>query len=90
YISPEDVPEDIIKKEQEVYKAQLKDKSKDQAEKAMEGKLESFYESICLLKQSYVLNQDMKVDELINETVVVLKENIKVARFVRFEVGDRS
>ena len=90
YITPEDVPEDVIKKEQEVYRAGLKDKSKDMVKKAMQDKLESFFESICLLKQPYVLNQDIKVEDLISETVVVLKENIKVARFVRFEVGDRS
>lgn len=90
YISPEDVPEDVLKKEKEVYLAQLQDKSKGAGEKALQGKLEAFYESVCLTKQLFVLNSDIKVEELMAETIGILKENIKIARFVRFEVGDRS
>ncbi|MBU1092125.1 elongation factor Ts [Patescibacteria group bacterium] len=90
YISPEDIPEDVLKKEKEVYSAQLQDKSKESSQKASQGKLDAFYESVCLTKQIFVLNSDIKVEELMAETVGILKENIKIARFVRFEVGDRS
>jgi len=90
YIAPEDVPAEVVEKEKKVYTAQLKGKSKEIAEKAIAEKLEDFYASICLIKQPFVLNQDLQVEDIIGETVGVLKENIKVARFVRFEVGDRS
>ncbi|HAR54923.1 TPA: elongation factor Ts [Patescibacteria group bacterium] len=90
YIAPDDVPMDVLDKEKEVYAAQLQDKSKGAAEKALQGKLEAFYEAVCLIKQPFVLNPELKVEELMAETVGILKENIKIARFVRFEVGDRS
>ncbi len=90
YISPEDVPAEVVEKEREVYAAQVQDKSKAAAEKAVQGKLEDFYTSVCLIKQPFVLNQELMVENIIAETIGVLKENIKVARFVRFEVGDRS
>ncbi len=90
YISPEDVPADVIAKEREVYVAQVADKSKEIAEKAVQAKLEDFYAAVCLIKQPFVLNPELKVENLIAETVVILKENIKIARFVRFELGDHS
>ena len=90
YISPEDVPKDVVEKEREVYAAQVQDKSKELAEKAIQGKLEDFYTSVCLIKQPFVLNPELTVENIMAETVVILKENIKIARFVRFEVGDRS
>lgn len=90
YIAPEDIPADVIKKEKEVYKAQLKGKSKTVVDKAVEGKLETFYESVCLLKQPFVLNQDVKIEDLLSEIIGVLKENIKIARFIRFAVGDHK
>ncbi len=89
YIQPSDVPKDVIEKEKKLYKSQLKDKSKAVADKAIEGKLENFYASVCLLKQPFVLDQDLSVEDLITDTIGVLKENIQIARFIRFEVGDR-
>ncbi|MFA5966908.1 MAG: translation elongation factor Ts [Patescibacteria group bacterium] len=90
YIAPEDVPAAVIEKEQEVYAAQVQDKAKATAEKAIQGKLADFYASVCLIKQPFVLNPELTVENIMAETVGILKENIKVARFVRFEVGDRS
>jgi len=90
YISPEDVPAEVVEKEREVYAAQVQDKSKAAAEKTVQGKLEDFYASVCLVKQPFVLNQELMVENIIAETIGVLKENIKVARFVRFEVGNWS
>lgn len=90
YISPEDVPENVIKKEKELYKSQLKGKDKAIVDKAVEEKLKNFYESVCLLKQPFVLNQEVKIEDLINDLIVTIKENIKIARFVRFELGDRE
>lgn len=90
YIHPTDVPKDVIEKEKKLYKSQLKGKSKAIADKAIAGKLENFYASICLLKQPFVLDQDLSVEDLITDTIGVLKENIQIARFIRFEVGNRE
>ena len=90
YIQPSDIPKDVIEKEKKLYKAQLKDKPKALADKAIEGKLENFYASVCLLKQPFVLDQDLSVEDLITDTIGVLKENIQVTRFIRFEVGNRG
>lgn len=90
YIAPEDVPDDVIKKETALYKSQLKGKSKATINKAIKSKLDNFYESVCLLQQPFVLDQNIKTEGLIADAVGVLKENIRVARFVRFEVGDKK
>lgn len=90
YIYPTDIPKDVIEKEKKLYKSQLKGKSKAIADKAIEGKLENFYASICLLKQPFVLDQDLSVEDLITDTIGILKENIQIARFIRFEVGNRE
>ena len=89
YVGIEDVPAEVIAAEKELYKSQMAGKAKDMADKAIAGKLDSFYESVCLLRQPFVLDQDKTVEELINDFVGIVKENIKVARFARFELGDR-
>ena len=90
YVAPEDVPSEVVKKEKDLYKSQLEGKSSELVEQALEGKLNGFYESVCLTKQPYVLDQDKKVEDLISEIVGILKENIKIGRFVRFELGVRE
>jgi len=90
YIAPEDVPKDVVDKEKELYKSQLEGKSKEIAKKAIEEKLNSFYASVCLLKQPFVLDQEVRVEDLISDIVGLLKENIQVARFIRFEVGGKE
>lgn len=90
YVSPEDVPANVIRKEKDLYKSQLEGKSKELIKQALEGKLNGFYESVCLTKQPFVLDQDKKVEDLISEIVGILKENIKISRFVRFELGVRE
>src|SRR3989344_117837 len=69
YVAPEDVPADVIAAEKELYKSQVEDKSKAVADKAITGKLDGFYESVCLLRQPFVLDQDKKVEDLINNVV---------------------
>lgn len=90
YVDPKDVPVAVIKKEKDLYKSQSEGKPKELIDQAIEGKLNSFYESVCLTKQPFVLDPDKKVEDLIAEIVGILKENIKVSRFVRFELGVRE
>ena len=90
YISKEDVPPEIIEKEKEIYRTQLKNEGKPEhvIEKIIEGKLEKFYEEVCLLEQPFVRNPEIKVKDLITEAISKLGENIVVRRFARFVVGE--
>ncbi len=90
YISPEDVPQEVIEKEKEIYREQLIKQGKPEhiIDKIIEGKIKSFYEDICLLEQPYARDPKKKIKELIAEYIHKLGENIKVKRFVRFQLGE--
>lgn len=89
YISPEDVPSEIIEREKEIIRAQIQDAKKPPQiiEKIIEGKLQKFYEEVCLLDQPYIRDDKIKVRDLVNIYISKFGENIKVRRFVRFEIG---
>lgn len=90
YISKEDVPQDIISREKEIYMAQVANKPPQVVEKIVEGKLEKFFSDSCLLEQIFIKDTDqkMKIKDLITEKIAKLGENILVRRFARFQVGE--
>jgi elongation factor Ts len=89
WISPDEVPEDVVAKEKEIYMSQAKQAGKpDQMlEKIADGKLKKFYSEVCLLEQSFVKDTDKSVAELIKEKIAQLGENITIGRFCRFQLG---
>lgn len=89
WISPADVPEDVIGKEKEIYMTQAKQAGKPEKmlEKIAEGKLKKFYSEVCLIEKPFVKDQDKTVGELIKEKIAQLGENITVGRFARFQIG---
>lgn len=88
YISKEDVPQEIIEKEKEIYKAQITGNKPPQViEKIIEGKLEKFFEEMCLLNQPFIREPEKKIQDLITEKIAKFGENIVIRRFVRFQVG---
>jgi len=89
WISPADVPTDIVAKEKEIIQAQLGDMKKppEILEKIVLGKLNKFYEEVCLLEQPYIREDKIKVKDLITRLVAKMGENIKVGRFARYEIG---
>lgn len=88
YVRREEVPAALVDREREVALAQAKEQGKEKfADKIAEGKLNSFFEDICLLEQPYQKDPTRKVKDLVANAVAQLKENIVVSRFVRFEVG---
>lgn len=89
-ISPEDVPEEILNKEKEIYRAQALQMGKPEKmiDKIVEGKLQKFFKESCLLNQAYVRNPDITVTDLLNESIAKIGENITIKRFVRFQVGE--
>jgi len=90
YISKEDVPQEELEKEKEVMKAQVLESGKpaDIAEKIVEGKIEKFYEEVCLLNQTYIRDTKLKIDDLLQALIAKIGENIKVRRFTRFQLGE--
>jgi elongation factor Ts len=89
YISPEDIPAEVIEREKEIIKAQLQDAKKppEIIEKIVQGKLAKFYEEVCLLDQPYIKDDKIKVRDLVNTHISKFGENIKIRRFVRYELG---
>lgn len=89
YISIEDVPAEVIEKEKEIYRAQMKDSGKPEnvIEKIVDGKLAKFYEEVCLLEQEYIKESKVIIKDLIREKIAAFGENIEVGRFSRFQIG---
>ena len=92
YVRREDVPAEILERERSVYRAQMADSGKPQPviDKIVEGKLGSFYEQVCLMDQPSIRDPKQPVNALLQAAIAKLGENIAVARFVRFKVGESS
>ncbi|NOZ26900.1 MAG: translation elongation factor Ts [Chloroflexi bacterium] len=90
YVSPEDVPAEVIEREKETYRAQMADSGKPEhiIERIVEGKLEKFYDETCLLRQPFIRDEGMTVQDLITDAIARLGENIVVRRFIRYELGE--
>ena len=90
YISREEVPEEELAHEKEVLTEQARQEGKPEKiiEKMVEGRLEKFYEEIVLLDQKFIKDSDKKVKDILNDLIAKIGENIKIRRFVRFEVGE--
>lgn len=88
-ITREDVPDEVLAREKEIYIQQAIESGKPAniAEKMVGGKVEKFLAEICLLEQKYVKNQDLSIQDLLNELVGKMGENISIKRFARFQVG---
>ena len=88
-IRREDVPEEIVQREEEIYRAQAAETGKPEniLDKIVQGKMEKFYKESCLLEQQYVRDPDITIQDLIHETVAKAGENMTVRRFVRYQLG---
>lgn len=92
YLSREDVPQNVIEQEREIYRAQITDKPPHVIEKIVEGKFEKFYSENCLLDQVFIKDPDQKkrIKDLIAESIARLGENVVIRRFVRFQLGETA
>jgi elongation factor Ts len=88
YISPENVPAEIVEKEKEIWKAQMAQEKKPEEiqKKIMEGKEKKFREEISLLAQPFVKNPDIKISDLLAEKIAKTGENIQIGDFSRLEL----
>lgn len=90
YVKREDIPQDVIGKERAIYRTQALESGKPEkvVEKMVDGKIEKFFQEVCLLEQSFVKNPDITVKGLLTDIMAKLGENMAVKRFVRFKVGE--
>ncbi len=89
-VKSEDIPEEIVNKEKEIYRAQALESGKPEKilDKIAEGKLDKFFKENCLLNQAYVRDPNITVADVINDVIAKIGENITVRRFVRFQIGE--
>ena len=90
YVKREDVPASIVAAEQEIYKAQVKDKPPQAVEKIVAGKLDKFYSTVCLIEQPFIKNPELIVKDHLTQKIAQLGENIVIRRFVRWQLGEET
>ena len=90
FIRKEDVTAEALDKERDIQRARAKQEGKPEKmlDKITEGRMQKFYEEICLYEQPYIKDNTQTVADLIKASIAKLGENISVSRFVRFKVGD--
>src|SRR6266852_1902971 len=88
YVSRADAPGNLIEAEREIYKAQVKGKPENVMNKIVEGKLDKFFSTVCLLEQGFIKNPDQTIKELVSAKIAELGENIVIRRFTRYLVGE--
>ena len=88
YVSPEDIPEDVLNKEKKIIKESLMSESKkiEMLDKIVEGKLNKWYEEVCLLQQPFIKDESTIIEELINEKIASLGEKIVISGFCRKQI----
>lgn len=91
-VSPDQLPEDLLEKEKQIFLHQAKEEGKPDniAEKIVEGRIKKYYKEVCLLEQPFIKDDSKSIADLINEAVAVLGENIQIGRFTRMALGEDS
>ena len=89
-ITPEEVSQETVDKEMEIYRGQAKEMGKPEniAEKISEGKLKKFFKENCLMNQAYVREPEKTIADYLNEQIAKIGENISIKRFSRFQLGE--
>ncbi len=91
-IKREEIGEEILEKEKEIYREQAKGQNKPEKiiERIVEGKLEKFYQENCLLEQPFVKDPQITIKEYLTSIIAKIGENINISRFVRFQLGENN
>jgi elongation factor Ts len=92
YVRREDVPADVLEREREIYRGQMEGQNKPPAviDKIVEGKLNSFYEQVCLMDQPSVRDPKVTIGQIVQQAIAKMGENIAIPRFVRFKLGETA
>jgi elongation factor Ts len=90
YVSRDQVPVESIEREREIYRAQVAGKPPNIVEKIVEGKIDKFFSTVCLVDQAFIKNPDQTIRELVSSKISELGENIVIRRFARYAVGEET
>jgi elongation factor Ts len=92
YVRREEIPGDVLEREREIYRAQMKDQNKPPqvVDKIVEGKLNSYFEQVCLLDQPSIRDPKVTIGQIVQQAIAKLGENIAIPRFVRFKLGETA
>jgi elongation factor Ts len=90
WVSRDDVPEEVIAQERDIFVGQAEGKPEKVVEKIVAGKLEKFFQENCLMEQAFVKDPDVTIEQLRTDLVNVIRENVEVRRFVRFQLGEKG
>ncbi|HYI02237.1 translation elongation factor Ts [Hyalangium sp.] len=90
YVRREEIPADVLEKEKEIQRHQLKEQKKPEAmwDKILVGKLEKYYETVCLVDQFWVKDDKKRIHEMVTERAAKIGEKVSIRRFSRFVVGE--
>src|SRR4051812_40978826 len=88
YVTRDQVPPQVIAAERAIYEAQVKDKPGNVMGKIVDGKLDKFYSTVCLMEQGFIKNPDQTINEFVDSKIAELGENIVIRRFTRYLVGE--
>lgn len=87
YLAPENVPEAIVAQEKEIARSQIKGKPENIIEKILEGKVNSYFDAVCLTRQKYIRDDQLSIEDLVNQEGKKIGKPLKLTRFVRWSVG---
>ena len=88
YVSREEVPAEMVDREKEVFAEQVKGKPENVLAKIVEGKLDKFYSTVCLLEQGFIKDPDKTIKDLVAQKISEIGENVVIRRFTRYSVGE--
>lgn len=87
YVAPENIPPAVIENEKDIARNQMKDKPANIIEKILEGKLNAFYDSLCLVRQKYIRDDSKTVQQFVNDHSKTIGKPLTILKFVRWSVG---
>jgi elongation factor Ts len=90
YLTREEVPEEVLEHERTIYRARALEDGKPEhiVDRIVEGRLEKFYQQVCLMGQPFVKDEDKTIQDLVTDAIARFGENVVLRRFVRYEVGE--
>ncbi len=90
YLRREEIPADVLEKEKDIARERARNEGKPEKilDRIVEGRLTKFYEEVCLLDQPFVKEATLTIEQVVKQKIAKLGENISIARFIRFKVGD--
>lgn len=87
YLSPEEVPAEVLNHEKEIVRSQIQNKPKDIIEKIVDGKVNSFFDQVCLTRQNYIRDDSLKIQDLVNKRAKEINKSLKLKSFIRWNIG---